>query len=214
MRLSVTLLLLIATLSALGYFFLHKMKLAPDETQIIITAKNKNYYAAIIVRLKAKAALIKQYARANNYNSTYCFMADMHLASGEKRFFIYNLLKDSIELSGLVAHGCGRDDASTGIRFSNKGNSLCTSLGKYQVGNSYTGKFGLAFKLYGLDKTNSNAESRVVVLHSMGCIPNYEIAPLPICESWGCPAVAPVFLQKIKSYLDKTQKPMLLDIYY
>lgn len=207
-------LLLLATLSVLGYFFLYKTKIAPAKTGTNNTAKNKNDYAAFALRLKAKTTQIKKFASVHNYNITHCFMVDMRMASGEKRCFIYNLAKDSIELSGLVAQGCGREGVQAGIKFSNTVNSLCTSLGRYRVGNAYTGKFGLAFKLYGLDITNSNAESRVVVLHAMGCIPNYEIVPQPICESWGCPAVSPIFLQKIKRYLDNTQKPMLLYIYY
>jgi len=213
-QLSLVSFLLTGSLLVPEYFLWYKVKLVPAKTGINNTAKNKNYNATIALRLKSKTAQIKNFAKINNYNTTYCFMVDMHMASGEKRYFIYNLIKDSIELSGLVTQGCGRDKVDAGIKFSNTANSLCTSLGRYQVGNAYTGKFGLAFKLYGLDKTNSNAASRVVVLHAMGCIPNYETAPLPICESWGCPAVSPIFLQKIKRYLEKTQKPMLMDIYY
>lgn len=203
-KLSLTSLLLTATLSVLGYFLWNKPKLAPVKAGINNPVKNKNYFAAIAVRLKSITAQIKNFAKIKNYNITYCFMVAMHMASGEKRYFIFNLIKDSIELSGLVTQGCGRDSLSAGIKFSNTANSLCTSVGRYQVGNAYTGKFGLACKLYGLDKTNSNAASRVIVLHAMGCIPNYETAPLPICESWGCPAVSPIFLQKIKRCLDKT----------
>jgi hypothetical protein len=112
-----------------------------------------------------------------------------------------------------VTHGSGRNVLSS-IQFSNSANSLCTSLGKYKIGNSYNGKFGLAFKLYGLDATNSNAYNRFVVLHAHTCVPNAETAPLPICESWGCPTVAPLFLKELKQYIDRSEKPVLLDIYY
>ena len=48
---------------------------------------------------------LKKYLAVNNYNSKICFLADMNLPSGRNRFFVYDLQKDSVILSGLVAHG-------------------------------------------------------------------------------------------------------------
>ena len=129
------------------------------------------------------------------------------------RFFVYNLVKDSVEIAGLVAHGSGIANSDT-PGFSNTPNSYCTSLGKYKIGKSYNGKYGLAYKLYGLDKTNSKAFERFVVLHAHACVPNGEVSPLPICESWGCPTVSPSFLTLLKSYLDGAAKPVMLWVYY
>ena len=75
------------------------------------------------------------------------------------------------------------------------------------------GKFGLAYKLYGLDSTNSKAFERFVVLHAHSCVPNEEIDPEPLCQSWGCPTVSPEFLQELKKYIDASEKPILLWIY-
>ena len=170
--------------------------------------------SAVSFTLKERAAALKRYAVLNNYNVAYCFMMDMRIPSGKKRFFVYNLLKDSIELSGMVANGCGRAGPGQQVQFSNDANSLCTSLGRYKVGGAYNGRFGLAFKLYGLDKSNSNAFNRFVVLHAHSCVPYNETAPLPICESWGCPTVATPFLNQLRTYIDKSAKPLLLLIYY
>ena len=214
MKICAILLLLIIALSAMGYIFWYKPKYNTSKNGNSFYFAVNTTHAATIKRLKAKALAVKEFARANNYNTGYCFMADMSMASGEKRFFVYNLSSDSIELAGLVAHGSGRGRLRTRIEFSNSANSLCTSLGKYKIGNSYTGKFGLAFKLYGLDATNSNACSRFVVLHAHPCVPNEETVPLPICESWGCPTVAPLFLTQLQKYIDQSATPMLLVIYY
>ncbi|MBK7884475.1 MAG: murein L,D-transpeptidase catalytic domain family protein [Chitinophagaceae bacterium] len=138
----------------------------------------------------------------------------MKLSSGSNRFFVYDLKKDSILARGLVAHGSGSDNGGKELVFSNTISSYSTSLGKYKIGNSYDGKFGLAYKLHGLDKTNSNAFNRFVVLHSHSCIPQNEVAPLEICRSWGCPTVSPAFLSTLKMYLDKPGKPVLLQIFY
>jgi L,D-transpeptidase catalytic domain len=213
MKLSATMLLLIVSVSALAYFFWYKPKFINKAATFAVTVKDKENNKKIFARLKQKANDIAVYAQAHDYNTQYCFMADMKIESGKKRFFVYNLQKDSIELSGLVTHGSGTTNTGN-IQFSNTANSLCTSLGKYKIGNSYTGKFGLAFKLYGLDNTNSNAFNRFVVLHSHACVPNGETSPFPICESWGCPTVAPAFLGELKKYIDNSEKPLLLQIYY
>jgi len=138
----------------------------------------------------------------------------MRLPSGKKRFFVYDLERDSVEIAGLVTHGSGSEGESDELVFSNTPNSYCTSLGKYKIGNGYNGRFGLAYKLYGLDKTNSKAFDRFVVLHAHECVPNDEIAPLSICLSQGCPTVSPAFLTQLKTCIDQSEKPILLWIYY
>jgi hypothetical protein len=52
-----------------------------------------------------------------------------------------------------------------------------------------------------------------VVLHAHSCVPDDENAPLPICQSNGCPTVSPNFLQTLAAYIDKSKKPVLLWIY-
>lgn len=213
MKLSTTLLLLVITLSAFGYIYWYKPKFDIQKNNNSFSFKVNAAHTILLQKLKAKAIIVKEYAKANHYNISYCFMIDMSIASGEKRFFVYNLTKDSVEIAGVVAHGSGRNSLSSNVQFSNKANSLCTSLGKYKIGNSYNGKFGLAFKLYGLDTTNSNAYNRFVVLHAHPCVPNEATAPIPICESWGCPTVAPLFLTELKNYIDQSATPILLTIY-
>jgi len=205
--------LLLTAATVFGYFFWYKPKFDPHIKHLTIV-KKAELSEAVLIRLKQKATSLKLYDQPGNYNSQYCFLIDMRIASGKKRFFIYNLEKDSIELSGLVAHGTGSGRGGKELYFSNEPNSNCTSLGKYKIGNSYNGSFGLAFKLYGLDKTNSRAFERFVVLHSHSCVPEDEVSPLPICQSWGCPTVSPAFLISLKKYIDAAGKPILLWIYY
>lgn len=129
--------------------------------------------------LKTKASLLKQYIVTNNFNFEICFLVDMKISSGKNRFFVYDLQKDSVLISGLVAHGNCDDGFQFQASFSNRVSSGCSSFGKYKIGNSYTGRFGLAYKLYGLDSSNSNAYQRTVVLHSYSCVPEQEVYPLP-----------------------------------
>lgn len=204
---------LLAALTVYGYLFWYKPKFDHTLNHSPISKKVAVSETSIL-RLKQKIASFKIYNQAELYDNDHCFLVDMRIASGKKRFFVYDLKKDSIEACGLVTHGSGSDKGTGEFYFSNIPNSNCTSLGKYKIGNAYNGKFGLAFKLYGLDNTNNKAYERFVVLHSHSCVPEAEVSPLPICESWGCPTVSPTFLAVLQKYIDKANKPILLWIYY
>jgi hypothetical protein len=149
----------------------------------------------------------------HGFNTGICFLADMQLPSGKDRFFVYDLRKDSILLAGLVAHGSGNKDFSFHPSFSNIDGSNCTSLGRYRIGKPYPGRFGRAYKLYGLDSTNDQAFNRNVVLHAFTAVPEGETDPYPICNSRGCPMVAPAFLKHLQPLIDQSKKPIMLLIF-
>lgn len=205
-------LVLLFTLSAFGYFFWYQPKFKAPAGAHLFSIEENN--AAISFRLRQKALLAKDYTGAHEYDNKICFLLDMRIPSGKNRFFVYNLKKDSVEKAGMVTHGSGSDNETDHLKFSNTPNSYCTSLGKYKIGKSYYGRFGLAYKLYGLDNSNSKAFDRFIVLHGHDCVPNDEIAPLPLCVSQGCPTVSPSFLTELKKYSDRSDKPILLWIYY
>jgi hypothetical protein len=166
----------------------------------------------LLEKVKEKAGETKKFISLNKYNEATCFLVDMSLPSGQNRFFVYDLEKDTIQNSGLVTHGRCNENWLEGRKFGNTVGCGCTSLGKYKIGNPYTGRFGLAFKLYGLDKTNDKAFARFVVLHSHECVPESEIKD-DICQSDGCPTVAPGFLLQLKTIINESKKPVLLWIY-
>ena len=167
---------------------------------------------AIIHKINLKASVAKSYAEKNNYNQEFCFLLDMSIPSGKKRFFVYSLAADSIVSSGLVTHGNCNQDWLEGRKYDNTIGSGCTSLGKYKIGNPYNGRFGLAYKLYGLDKSNNNAFARFVVLHAHDCVPDAEMED-EICQSLGCPTVSPAYLKQLKQLINGSGKPVLLWIY-
>lgn len=165
------------------------------------------------ILLHGKAKALCTFAKQNGYDTNFCFLIDMKMPSGLKRFFIYDFKKEAIVDAGLVAHGRCNGTKFIHREYNNVVGGGCTSLGKYKIGNAYHGQFGLAYKLHGLDSSNSNAFIRYVVLHSHECVPNNEVAPYPICQSDGCPTVSPDFLSKLASFIDKSKKPMLLEIF-
>lgn len=170
---------------------------------------------AEMLKVQNNRAILKSYAVKNKCNQDYAFIIDMRIPSYKKRFFVYNLKKDSLIASALVAHGTGSETFKGELVFSNTPDSRCTSLGKYKISSSYKGLYGFSYRLIGLDSTNNKALQRAIVLHSLSCIPDEEADEYPICFSYGCPMVSPAFLQQLKGYISKQGKnPILLSIIY
>jgi len=161
------------------------------------------------VLLYEKAEKLRTYAEQHGYDTQYAFMIDMGMKSGKKRFFVVDLENMTIVKRGLVAHGRGDERFTFDKKYSNKMGSNCTSLGIYKVGRYYNGIFGPAYRLIGLQQSNSNAMARAIVLHGMNCIPDDE-SDFPVCQSEGCPSLSPKFLQELKTVIEGRTKPMLL----
>ncbi|QEC68624.1 hypothetical protein FRZ67_15395 [Panacibacter ginsenosidivorans] len=137
----------------------------------------------------------------------------MKLPSGKNRFFTYNLIGDSVVNAGIVAHGSCNQNFLSDPKFSNQPGCGCTALGKYEIGFKYKGMFGAAYKLYGLDSTNSNAFKRNIGLHSYYLVPDKETYLLPVCNSLGCAMVSYNFLCMLSKSIDSASKPILLWIF-
>jgi len=166
-------------------------------------------------RLASHVSAVRELTTKNSkYNDEIVFFVDMKISSGKNRFFVYDLKENKIIDKGLVAHGSGSETGIEGkLKFSNINNSLTTSLGKYYIGKSYNGQFGKAYKLYGLDKTNSNAYDRNIVLHKYSKVP-YDEQLESICNSYGCPMVNEKYFERIESIVDNSEKNIILEIYY
>lgn len=202
------LLILFLSLVCYGYRLVSK-EIIVRKTAVVSSTESKDK------RIKQHAESIKDFLKNNSdYNSEIVFLVDMKIRSGKNRFFIYDLNKSEVTDQGLVAHGCGSETGiENQLKFSNINNSLATSLGKYSIGESYQGQFGKAYKLYGLDKSNSNAFLRNIVLHKYSKMP-YEEQESPVCNSYGCPMVNETYFKRIEKILDNSKKKILLEIYY
>lgn len=181
--------------------------------------QNMNYSIAedekkILLHIKQSAQKIKKYISEHpGYNSNITFLIDMSIFSGHYRFFVFDLQKDSILRKGLVAHGKGSDnDYPHPLHFSNTEGSYCTSLGMYKIGEHYIGDYGKAYRLYGLDSSNSLAYERSIVLHKYQSVPDKE-QNRPICLSLGCPMVSYQFFEYLEFIIDNSSQNILLYIY-
>ncbi|MEN2487076.1 murein L,D-transpeptidase catalytic domain-containing protein [Flavobacterium sp. B11] len=157
---------------------------------------------------------VKKMSASGAYNSKIAFFIDMKIKSGKNRFFVYDLVNNTVIDEGLVANGSGSETCIKGeLKFSNEPNSNCTSLGRYIVGKSYRGIFGKAYVLKGLDPTNNNAIKRMIVLHSYSAVPEGEQDHY-IALSHGCPMVSETFFKRLEKIIDTSKSNILLNIYY
>jgi hypothetical protein len=201
-------------------------KLVNDEVEIKsksnLQKKTKTYTKDSIANsllLKKTEAL--NYCKNNKLNTNLCFLLDMKIHSGKKRFFVYDFIKDSIIKSGLVAHGCGQnywssDESKDTPEFSNTPESHLSSLGKYKVGKRGWSNWGIHvnYLMHGLDTTNNNALKRQIVLHGWDLVTEEVVFPNGTVEGWGCPAVSNQFMTYLDSTLKKQNQPVLLWMYY
>jgi hypothetical protein len=158
-----------------------------------------------------------KYCEENNFSEDYYFLLDLSLHPGKNRFFIYDFKSKKIIDKNLVTHGsCDQFDENPEqwekAKFSNKTDSHCSMKGKYRIGKRDYSSWGINIKywLHGLEKSNSNAVNRVVVLHSWEAVSNKEIYPKVSPLSWGCPAVSNEFMRTLDVKLKSTKKPVLL----
>lgn len=158
----------------------------------------------------------KSYCKKNNLNQSKFILIDLDLHSGLKRFFVYDLKKETLSKSYMVSHGCGDNmwswtSSKEKAPISNEPDSHCSSIGKYVIGSRGVSQWGIKvnYVLIGKEKTNSNAIKRAIVLHSWEKISSEEVYPKGTPEGWGCPAVSNESMKEIDVIL-KANKKMLL----
>lgn len=145
----------------------------------------------------------------DRYNKEIIFYVDLSKPSGDYRFFVLDIKNRKMLDAGLACNGV--TDKQGNPIYSNRPGSNASSKGLYKVGYSYKGRFGKAYKLHGLNQTNSNAFARAVVLHSYSGVPRWSI-PSRLFNSQGCPTVNPKFLKELGKRIEQSRKPVLLYI--
>lgn len=177
----------------------------------ILISKNTS---AQINQARIKEAF--NYSKKNGLDTAVAIFIDFSIHSGKNRFFVYNFANKKILFSGLCAHGSGKGSTASKPVFSNEIGSKCSSLGKYKVKNRAYSNWGINvhYKMYGLEKTNSNAFKRYIVLHSYTPVPSVEVYPFPMFgPSDGCPVLANKTMRKVDALFKNKTKGVLLWIY-
>ena len=180
-----------------------------------IKSFNKESVSKINIEIsKERIADLKEFLKGKKYNQELAIFIDFKIPSSKFRFFLYDLKNDKILEKGLVAHGSGSEiSGSSELKFSNIENSYQSSLGKYEIANSYVGSFGRSYRLKGLDKTNNLAFKRAIVMHPLSCMQDVE-QEYASCLSWGCPMLSQNFFDKVAKYIDASKKPIIMYAFY
>ena len=156
------------------------------------------------VDLQDKANALKSYCQEYGYNTDYAVLVDFGRLSLQKRLYVYDFNKNKVVMKSLSGHGSGGNSTILRADFSNANGSHCSSLGHYKIGRHrqmYNRPAVPAFELVGLDKTNSNALPRGILIHPSA-------GPL----SWGCVTLPVVRYHQLSEFL-KTQRNMIMWVY-
>jgi L,D-transpeptidase catalytic domain len=117
-------------------------------------------------------------------------ICDFSQSSRKKRMYLIDVENYKLLLQTYVAHGrnSGNEFAA---KFSNRPESLQSSLGFYITRSTYYGSHGLALKIDGIESgINDKAERRKIVVHGSEYVgSNYLHFSKYMGRSFGCPAV-------------------------
>ena len=115
---------------------------------------------------------------------------DFSLPSTQKRLFVLDTYNGKLLFNTLVAHGRNSGKVMA-TRFSNRCNSLMSSLGFYVTGQTFFGQHGYSMRLEGMEKGwNNNVFSRAIIMHPAGYVSEDHIRQWGFLgRSEGCPAI-------------------------
>jgi hypothetical protein len=117
-------------------------------------------------------------------------ICDFSQSSNQKRLYVIDLTNNKLVMNTYVAHG-HNSGAEYATKFSNRPESLQTSLGFYITRDTYIGEHGLALKIDGVEAGfNDNAMKRNIVIHGATYIDDAWLRHSTYMgRSFGCPAI-------------------------
>ena len=166
-------------------------------------------------RVEARAAALLDYCRKCGYNCQVALFVDLSRHSGRCRFVVWDFEARRPLLMCPVSHGSGAREShvrSAYARLSNEDGSHLSSVGRALVAERYEGRYGVAYRLDGLDATNSNLRSRCVVLHGWEHTTSLPIWPFVTVGSFGCPVLSHHNMRRVDELLRNTRN-VIIDIF-
>ncbi len=120
----------------------------------------------------------------------YLTICDFSQSSAKKRLYIIDVANDELVTNTFVAHG-RNSGGEYATQFSNRPESLQSSLGFYITRGTYIGKHGLSLRVDGVEPgINDKAMERTIVIHGAAYVnPARAASGVFMGRSWGCPAV-------------------------
>lgn len=148
---------------------------------------------SLLSRVRERASRLHEFCCERGYNRRIALFVDLSRHSGRRRFVVWDFESQRAILACPVSHGSGSSKShqrSAYASLSNEDGSHLSSLGRAFVAERYEGRYGIAYRLDGLDASNSNLRPRCVVLHSWEHTTSYPIWPRATVGSFGCPVLS------------------------
>lgn len=123
-------------------------------------------------------------------NDSILTVVDFDQPSSNKRMYVMDIKNGKVLFNTWSAHG-KNTGAAMATHFSNRPESLQSSLGLFLTENTYNGSNGYSLRLIGLENCNNKAWERAIVMHGAPYVSQETINNMGyIGRSWGCPAVS------------------------
>lgn len=163
-------------------------------------------------RVTKRANELLAFCKREGYNTSIALFVDLSLHSGRNRFVVWDFEQEKPLLICPVSHGSGSQKPhkrSAYARTSNEDGSHLSSQGRALVAERYEGRYGIAYRLDGLDDSNSNLRPRCVVLHGWEHTTSFPIYPIPTVGSFGCPVLSTKMMARVDALLVKERRVVL-----
>ena len=166
-------------------------------------------------RVAERAVALRGFCSREGYNTRVALFVDLSRHSGRRRFVAWDMERNVPIFTCPVSHGSGSKRShvrSVDASFSNEDGSHLSSLGRALVAERYMGRYGVAYRLDGLDATNSNLRPRCVVLHGWEYTTSFPIFPFATVGSFGCPVLSRKMMNRVDVLLQRERR-VVIDIF-
>ena len=167
---------------------------------------------SLLSRVAERAEALREFCRKEGYNTNVALVVDLSRHSGRRRFIAWDMERNAPIFTCPVSHGSGAQRSHVRSAYastSNEDGSHLSSLGRALVAERYEGHYGVAYRLDGLDATNSNLRPRCVVLHGWEHTTSYPIYPIPTVGSFGCPVLSRKMMRRVDELLQQHDRVVL-----
>ena len=170
---------------------------------------------SLLRHIAERKCMLRAWCQRHDYNMKIAIFVDLSLHSGRNRFVVWDFEGERPLLVCPVSHGSGSAKPhrrTAYAKISNEDGSHLSAVGRALVAERYEGRYGVAYRLDGLDSSNSNLRSRCVVLHSWRYTTSFPIFPLPTVGSFGCPVISRKMMSRLDAILSEHSR-VVIDIF-
>lgn len=186
----ILLILIVATSCHKSFYSYNKIHLKDNNLEKEVSEKYHNCNLEETIPFDIFRMAMVGYLNIEPANKEVLTIIDFSKPSTEKRFYVIDMVNDSLLINTWVAHG-KNSGGDTAVVFSNINNSKMSSPGFFVTAETYEGSHGYSLRIDGIEKhLNNKARKRFIVIHGADYVSEEYIKQNGrLGRSWGCPAV-------------------------